>query len=245
MPPSMKKIFRAEETMLGVVMQSDEDRGHQERHAEIMDGLRVLRDMIANGGHDHAGKIEASQKVIESYQSQLSEARRLKIELDIIDDAIQRTKGEMVTLQSHGLDDSKMARATQDLAAVTDGTTDATERILRAAEMIEQAAGMLGAALKNEHERDLAHDIQDQVTQIFEACNFHDLTSQRITRVHSTLRQVEDHIAHMMEIWSAIERFTNHVGRAPVDGDDALLNGPKLDGEQGHSSQSDIDALFR
>ena len=28
------------------------------------------------------------------------------------------------------------------------------------------------------------------------------------------------------------------------EGDDRLLNGPKLDGDEGHASQNDIDALF-
>ncbi len=28
------------------------------------------------------------------------------------------------------------------------------------------------------------------------------------------------------------------------EGDDKLLNGPKLDGDVGHASQDDIDALF-
>jgi chemotaxis protein CheZ len=80
---------------------------------------------------------------------------------------------------------------------------------------------------------------------MFEACNFHDLTGQRINKVVSTLKMVDDQMTQMVEIWSAIERFTNHVARlsTPQQGD-SLLNGPKLDGDEGHSSQNDIDALF-
>ena len=48
----------------------------------------------------------------------------------------------------------------------------------------------------------------------------------------------------MVEIWSAIERFTNYVGRARPRRATNLLNGPKLDGDDGHASQDDIDALF-
>jgi len=33
-------------------------------------------------------------------------------------------------------------------------------------------------------------------------------------------------------------------GIAEATGDAALLNGPKVDGESGHASQDDIDALF-
>ena len=90
----------------------------------------------------------------------------------------------------------------------------------------------------------MAQDIQDQVTQIFEACNFHDLTSQPISKVVTTLKLVDDHIAQMVEIWSAIERFTNYVGHLTPPNGDSMLNGPKLDGDEGHASQNDIDDMF-
>ncbi|MCZ7641801.1 MAG: hypothetical protein M5U33_02320 [Pseudorhodoplanes sp.] len=48
----------------------------------------------------------------------------------------------------------------------------------------------------------------------------------------------------MIEIWSAIERFTNYVARlSPADAN-SMLNGPKLEGDEGHASQNDIDSLF-
>ena len=150
----------------------------------------------------------------------------------------------MGSLQDHGLDGGQMARITQELAAVKVGTTEATDRILKAAEAIEQNSTALAAALKGAHEQGMAQDIQDQVTQIFEACNFHDLTSQRISKVVTTLRLVEDHIAQMVEIWSAIERFTNYVGHLTPPNGDSMLNGPKLDGDEGHASQNDIDDMF-
>ena len=124
----------------------------------------------------------------------------------------------MFSPPEHGLDGGQIARVMQELAAVKEGTTDATDRLLKAAETIEQTSTTLAAALKGGHEQGMAQDIQDQVTQIFEACNFHDLTSQRISKVVTTLKSVEDHLAQMVEIWNAIERFTNYVGRlAPAD----------------------------
>jgi chemotaxis protein CheZ len=250
--PVQRKVFRIEEMMLD----GDPAGGSLEhvlgapQHNEIMAELRALRTMIgahrpaAEPGRDNP-ELAAHVKMADLFNAQITEARKLKIELDVIDQAIKKTKGEMVSLQDHGLDGGQMARITQELAAVVTGTTEATDRILKSAETVEQSASLLTAALKSEHEIGLAQDIQDQVTQIFEACNFHDLTSQRITKVVMTLKQVEDHIAQMVEIWSAIERFTNYVARlAPPDDGESLLNGPKLDGDEGHSSQNDIDALF-
>jgi len=48
----------------------------------------------------------------------------------------------------------------------------------------------------------------------------------------------------MIEIWSAIERFTNYVGHLTPPNGDSMLNGPKLDGDEGHASQNDIDDMF-
>lgn len=212
-----------------------------ERFSEIMTEIRALRAMIAPNGKS-AG---SAPSAVEVYEQQIAEARKLQAELSVIDEAIKQTKGDLTTMHEQGIDDGQMDRVVQELQAVYSGTSDATDRILKAAEDIEQLSSTLIASLKNEHEKNLAQDIQDQVTQMFEACNFHDLTGQRINKVISTLKMVDDQMTQMVEIWSAIERFTNHVARlsTPQQGD-SLLNGPKLDGDEGHSSQNDIDALF-
>jgi len=98
--------------------------------------------------------------------------------------------------------------------------------------------------MKDEHDRALAHDIQEHVIGIFEACNFQDLTGQRISKVVGALKFIERHVVRMMEIWGGIESFQ---GLAPTgaNGENGqLINGPKLDGDLGHASQDEIDALF-
>src|SRR5262249_27593828 len=101
-------------------------------------------------------------------------------------------------------------------------------------------------ALKADHELGIVSDIQDQVIKIFEACNFQDLTGQRITKVVATLQFIETHIIRMMEIWGGIDAFKDFApeARSERDADGRLLNGPKLADEAGHASQDDIDALF-
>jgi chemotaxis protein CheZ len=92
----------------------------------------------------------------------------------------------------------------------------------------------------------LSEEIQEKVISIFEACNFQDLTGQRISKVMATMKFIEHHIMAMMEIWGGVDAIKAH---APAiidtrEGDDRLLNGPKTDGDVGHVSQDDIDALF-
>ena len=126
------------------------------------------------------------------------------------------------------------------------GTFNATDQILTAAEHIDRDAHSLEAAVTSAQDRAVAADILEQVIKIFEACNFQDLTGQRITKVVNTLKFIEDRIMRMMEIWGGLESFQNIVvDEAPVaEGDASLLNGPKLASDAGHASQDDIDALF-
>ena len=175
-----------------------------------------------------------------------SPARRAD-ETDTIARAIGRTKQEIATLHAGGFDGKQSGRAFRELDAVVDGTERATAQILAAAEEIDEAANNLSALLKGTQEQALAQDIRDQVIRIFEACNFQDLTAQRIATVIATLQSVEDHIGRMMEIWGGVDAFKDCMPVAAAERTRATvpLNGPKLDGDSGHATQDEIDDLFR
>jgi chemotaxis protein CheZ len=139
-----------------------------------------------------------------------------------------------------------MAKVNGELGAVVGGTEQATQQILEAAESIDQAASAMAKVQSADQQKRLADDIQERVISIFEACNFQDLTGQRISKVMSTMKFIEQHINSMMEIWGGVDAIKSHVV-PQVDtrsDDDKLLNGPKLAGDVGHASQDDIDALF-
>jgi chemotaxis protein CheZ len=112
-----------------------------------------------------------------------------------------------------------------ELDAVAAGSALATQKILAAAEEIDQLADSLSAALKDRIEQDLAHDIADGVLRIFEACNFQDLIGQRVAKVRKTL--------------AAGAVAAPHAGNAAPH-----LHGPRLDTDRGHLTQREIDALF-
>ncbi|MCX2723891.1 protein phosphatase CheZ [Roseibium salinum] len=187
-----------------------------------------------------------SEKFMAEFRKELSEAGKLKVELDAIYEAIAQTKKEIATLHhTTGAKGEEMTRVTNELDAVVIGTEGATETILSAAEFIDETANTLSARMKGQ-DAELAGDIQDKVVQIFEACNFQDLTGQRITKVVNTLRFVEDRIMQMMDIWGGIESFKDIEvdQRERKDGDAALLNGPALETDVDVATQDDIDALF-
>jgi len=234
-----RKAFRVE-TMDRVTGRAN---GHAHHHAhnhdEIMSELRALRSLVKPAE-------QVTQQMIDAYKAQITEAAKLKSELDLIHEAINQTKQEIATVHITGFEGPEMARVTNELDAIVGGTETATETILANAEEIDQMAHTLLARLKDEQNQSLAQDMQDRVVKIFEACNFQDLTGQRITKVVTTLKFIETHIVRMMEIWGGLEAFKDIEAEkiAPREGDARLLNGPKIEGEVGHASQDDIDSLF-
>jgi len=243
MPPQ-RKLFRVEEVGNGQLPAASAiDADAALRHYELMTELKAMRAFLqGTPANDQADAEETAN----TYRLQIREVQKLKSELDLIHAAINRTKQEIATLHVTGFQGPEMARVTNELDAVVSGTERATQNILKAAEDIDQSANALAAAVKSDYEKGMTSDIQDHVIKIFEACNFQDLTGQRITKVVSTLKFIETHIIRMMEIWGGIDAFKDFApaARSERDGDTKLLNGPRLADDPGHASQDDIDALF-
>jgi chemotaxis protein CheZ len=232
-------MFRVEATAAGGAQVLSLHPNSSIHHEQIMAELKALRSLIRP-------QEELAQHIVDSYKTEIAEAQKLRAEIDLIYGAINKTKHEIASLHVTGFEGPQMVRVTHELDAVVVGTEQATDQILAAAEFIDQASTTLSAALKNQQHQALAQDIQEQVVQIFEACNFQDLTGQRITKVVATLKFIEEHIVRMMDIWGGIDSFKDITPEAMAerDGDAALINGPKLEGDAGHASQDDIDALF-
>src|SRR5664279_127944 len=253
--PVHRKRFRIEEAF-GVDMPISEamDGDTGPMHREIMTELRAIRARMA-GGHDAATvttgasvthEVAEAQSLLETYRAQIEQCEKLKVELDLIYDAINRTKREIAVLHGNSFNGEEMAKVNGELGAVVGGTEEATQQILEAAESIDQAATALSKVTSPDQQKILSEEIQERVVSIFEACNFQDLTGQRINKVMTTMKFIENHITVMMDIWGGVDAIKSHAP-AIVDtreGDDRLLNGPKLDDDIGHASQDDIDALF-
>ena len=184
--------------------------------------------------------------LLETYRAQIEQCEKLKVELDLIYDAISRTKREIAVLHGKSFNGEEMASVNGELGAVVGGTEEATQQILEAAESIDQAATALTKVNSPDQQKLLSEEIQERVVSIFEACNFQDLTGQRIKKVMTTMKFIENHITVMMDIWGGVDAIKAHA--PPIvdtrEGDARLLNGPKLEDDVGHASQDDIDALF-
>src|ERR1700733_6431815 len=254
--PVQRRRFRIEEAFASnMPMPSADDGEVGPMHHEIMSELRAIRAQMATPGASIAiGSIGESVSretaeagaLIETYRAQIEQCEKLKVELDLIHDAISRTKREIAVLHGNSFNGEEMARVNGELGAVVGGTEEATQQILEAAESIDQAATALTKVNSPDQQKLLSEEIQERVVSIFEACNFQDLTGQRIKKVMTTMKFIENHITIMMDIWGGVDAIKAHA--PPIvdlrEGDDRLLNGPKVEGDVGHASQDDIDALF-
>ena len=254
--PVQRRRFRIEQAVVGdMSMPSAADGEVGPMHREIMTELRAIRTQMGRAGNgvgtEAIGEsvnreVAEAQALLETYRARIEQCEKLKIELDLIHDAISRTKREIATLHGKSFNGEEMAKVNGELGAGVGGTEEATQQILEAAEAIDQAASALGKVNSPDQQKILSEEISERVVSIFEACNFQDLTGQRISKVMTTMKFIENHITVMMDIWGGAEAIKAHAPVAvdPREGDDKLLNGPKLDGDEGHASQNDIDALF-
>lgn len=205
--------------------------------ATILNAIAELKDLIEPAN-------EIDQASIDSFHKEVAEVKRLEAEMSAIRASIQQTKTEIATLHHSGFQGKELGKVTDELDAVVDGTEQATEAILNSAETIEDRVNNLSAKLTGD-DQGMANDAAEAVMTIFEACNFQDITGQRITKVVKTMRFIEERIDSMMEIWGGMDSFeeikTLDVG---PKGDAALLNGPAMAEDINVASQDDIDALF-
>lgn len=167
----------------------------------------------------------------------------LRAELQSMAAHIQTAKTEIASIynkdpkvQQAG---NRINAATSELDQIVASTERATSDILNAAERIMEVAGTLP-----EDQAAVGQVLTDQATEIFTACSFQDITGQRISKVVSTLRYIDQRVAAMVAIWGS-----ENISAALVRSEDAdnrrdshLLNGPSMPG-QGRT-QDEIDALL-
>ena len=162
---------------------------------------------------------------------------RLRVELEDLSGTIQRTMREVATIRHPMMQSDRVQSAVDELGAIVAATEFATEQILTAAETIE--AGVAGHA-----EGAAAAATIEAVTSIYEACNFQDITGQRITQVMTLLRDVDERLVAIIDHVGR-DRFIAEAAPPRPDQrtpDKALLNGPAMAGTG--LQQDSIDSLF-
>ncbi|MCC2113402.1 MAG: protein phosphatase CheZ [Hyphomicrobiales bacterium] len=185
--------------------------------------------------------VERLEKVFKRERN-VPDVDRIRLDLADMAQAIERTKDEIAHIRQQVDESGKFAAASSELDAIVSQTEKATSDILGSAERIQEIAWTLRESGGSETACD---EIDVQVTEIYTACSFQDLTGQRIQKVVQVLHYLEHRLDAMIEIWGIDDQPTTR-RPAPRPGDtrpDAhLLNGPQLEGEG--IAQNDVDALM-
>jgi len=175
--------------------------------------------------------------------NQRDEILVLRTELQSLAHSINDTKTEIILLHTNDENDDRLGLVSHELDAVVGATERATEGILDAAEKIDSVAQALRAYKADPAVMAMGASIVDHVMQIFENCNFQDITGQRIGKVVKTLKFVEERVDKMISIWGSEDMNAVTVEHTdPIDEDSRLLNGPQLEGRG--VTQDEIDKMF-
>jgi len=157
-------------------------------------------------------------------------------ELEALVRYIETAKREIAALCPEEIREKHIREATDELDAIVAHTEDATGAILDAAEKIEKIAASL--------EGDPATRLAGEVTRIYEACNFQDITGQRIGKVVAALKTIESRIESLAAAWGGAGAGAGPAAAGPASKSDAdLLRGPQLAGNA--KTQEEIDALLK
>jgi chemotaxis protein CheZ len=189
------------------------------------------------------GRIERRLDELSAFQPAAAAPAEVGPDVAELQRRIQATQIEIAALRHPKAEQDRLVVAGEELAAIVSATETATNGVLSAAEFIEKTAVAMKARLSDPSDKRDLDLMMDAVVSIFEACNFQDITGQRIGKVVRTLDFIEERVVAMIQTWGA-EAFAHlpHSFEVPVAEEAKLLNGPQLQGKA--ISQADIDALF-
>jgi hypothetical protein len=158
--------------------------------------------------------------------------------------AIAETRRQIASMRPQEGDDSRFCVAADELDAIVSATEQATQRILEAAEQVQECAWSMREAGANDA---YCEKFDALVTRIYTACTFQDLTGQRISKLVTLLGYLEERLDAMSRILGGeqapAEMAALQDGKRHDTGPDAHLpNGPQHPGYG--TSQDDIDLIM-
>jgi len=156
-------------------------------------------------------------------------------EFNSIADYIARTRDEIAHLRPNDIRESRIPGAGAELEALISDTERATETIMSEAETLMVSETNDIDAYKME--------VSDAMTKIIEACSFQDLTGQRVSKVVSSLKHIEERVARFAQTMGVSDAEATESEKEEQARKDALhLNGPAIGGPE--VGQDDIDDLL-
>ncbi len=197
--------------------------------------IKKLGDALNKKGRDFSADEVSKliEKVLEKLEQQNPPpSHGLIDDLKGLIDCIQSARQDVSSLSAEEIKSIHIPIATDELDAVVGATEEATGAIMDACEAIEAV----------DMPQEAKDKVIDQITKIYEACSFQDITGQRISKVVGALKEIEEKTVELLRTMGVDASEVENKKPVEKEGDDALLNGPALNGQG--MGQDDIDALL-
>lgn len=236
-----KKLFSAEVKQFSnrnqLTLATAESGLNTHQYEEIISEIKALRKQL--GSEEEF----VEESPVEEGSMDIVEFVNLRQELQQLSEVIMETKREIASLQSSA-SGQKLTALSDQLDAVVIDTETATNSILEAVETIEAKNESLNVNASTPEEVEIVEGINGAIMKIYEACNFQDITGQRISKVVGTLAFVEERVGAMIGILGGEGELDQvDIVEQPMQLDDDIeLDGPRLEGHE--ISQDEIDSLF-
>jgi chemotaxis protein CheZ len=190
----------------------------------------------------HLTEVEAAnivEKVVWAMAETVpSEDIQFYAELEELARYIRQAKHDIAAIKPKDISTDYIPTATDELDAVVGATEEATNKIMDVCDEMSKIAEGCGEEAKN--------GLIGCTTKIFEACNFQDITGQRITKVIETLKHIDSRVEALVRAMG--EEFHRGEGTGGPkhvhagDPEKGLLNGPQL--PKNAIDQDEIDRLM-
>lgn len=167
---------------------------------------------------------------------------------------INGAKKDLNTVKTGQIADQDIPDASNQLDAIVKMTEAATGKIMDECERMQSVQAMLRERLLTIDPPidpdamagidDSLNDMNTSITFVYEACNFQDVTGQRIQKVVKALTEIERQVLRMVVVFGLAqkEESLDAETKAELMEDVDLLNGPQLEGQG--LDQDDIDDLL-
>lgn len=158
--------------------------------------------------------------------------------------SMAQAKEQIAAIKHPEFDDGQVNAASSELAAIVNTTEKATNTILEMGEGVQETAERLLSIMGNDEDvQSACGDIIGRMNQMYEACNFQDITGQRVSKVVHTLEFIEERLRIIINVWGT-EAFADIPipNKGQLHETDELVTGP--DSDDTGLSQDEIDSLF-
>ncbi len=168
----------------------------------------------------------------------------LKKEIVVLFNSFHRIKNELASIKHPSSKNDLLGSVADQLAAISDETSAATDEIMGATEGIQEVNDRLISEIKFRGARPNFDVINDNVNRILEACTFHDITGQRLTKIVDAINLLESTLNSIVTVVGkeALQSMAVDTASFHKDDDGIELAGPQIGDTE--FSQEDIDKLF-